>query len=202
MAVLALAMILAPFAQEVRPDSAQSREYQVKAAFLYNFIKFADWPEEKLSDGNEPIIIGIIGKDPFGDAFVPLKDKQVKGRNAIIKRFTGFEELKEPDKKDKSVPYEKIEAIRQCHLLFICLSEKKHVNEILDSVKEHSVLTVGDVDSFLEAGGIINFVMEEKKLRFEVNYAVAKREKLEIRSKLLRLAKRVTEEDSAKEGKS
>jgi hypothetical protein len=202
LAVFALALLLAPFAQAVRADSARSREYQVKAAFLYNFIKFAGWPEEKLGDGNEPIIIGIIGKDPFRDSFKPLEDKQVKGKNVVIKRFRGFEEPKESDKKDKSVPNEKIEAIRKCHLLFICSSEQANLKEIVHSVKEHSVLTVGDVDGFLEGGGIINLLMEEHKLRFEVNCCAAKTEKLEIRSKLLRLAKRVVEEEPQEEQKS
>ncbi len=60
-----------------------SREYQIKAAFIYNFINFVDWPKEKMAESNEPVIIGIVGKDPFGDAFAPVKDKEVKGKKFL-----------------------------------------------------------------------------------------------------------------------
>lgn len=78
---------------QVWADTAASQEYQVKAAFLYNFIRFIEWPEEKLPDSNEPIIIGIIGKDPFRDAFEPIKDRTVKGKKVIVERFKGVEEV-------------------------------------------------------------------------------------------------------------
>jgi hypothetical protein len=200
LAVLTLAMILAPFAQEIRADSAQSKEYQVKAAFLYNFTKFVDWPEEKRGDVNEPITIGIIGKDSFGKAFEPLKGKKAKCRSVAIKRFEGFK--KKSGKKDKPEPDEKIEAIRKCHLLFICPSEQGNIKEIIKSIKGHCVLTVGDIDGFLEAGGIIKFTVEENKVRFEINNTAAKRTKLKISSQLLRLAKRVVEEKKSRKTKS
>ncbi|MCJ7777900.1 MAG: YfiR family protein, partial [Sedimentisphaerales bacterium] len=73
--VLALAFFATPIALKANDDSTVNREYQVKAAFLYNFIQFVDWPEEKSADSNKPITIGIIGKDPFENAFEPIKDK-------------------------------------------------------------------------------------------------------------------------------
>ena len=197
--VLALALILAPLAVEGWANSAQNREYQIKAAFLHNFIKFVDWPKEKAADSNEPITIGIIGKSPFGNAFEPLKTKKLKGRSVVIKRFKSFEELKKSGEKDKTELDRKIEDLRKCCLLFICSSEKENLGEIIDSVKDSSVLTVGDTKGFLEAGGIINFLMEEEKLRFEINVTAAEHAKLKIRSKLLRLAKRVVEEKSSGE---
>jgi len=178
-------------------ESESSREYQIKAAFLYNFIKFVDWPEEKTTDSNEPTIIGIIGKDPFGDAFEPVKDKPVKDRKIVINRFKGLEELKESPEK-----HPQIEAIRKCHLLFICRSEKQKFKETIDLVKDRSVLTVADSEGFLESGGIINFTMEEKKVCFEINVTAAKRAKLEIRSQLLKLAKRIVEEKPSSEEKN
>jgi len=200
--VLALALFAAPIATQAKDDSAQSREYQIKAAFLYNFIKFVDWPKEKIPDSNEPITIGIIGKNPFDDAFEPIKDKHVKGRGVVIKRFKGFEELKKTGEKDKSGLHPEIDAIRKCHLLFICSSEKQNLPKIISSVKGHSVLTVGETPGFLEAGGIINFLIEQKKIRFEINLTAAKRENLKIRSQLLRLAKRVLEEKPSDEAKN
>ena len=196
--VLALALFVMPIAAQAREHTAQSREYQIKAAFLYNFIKFVDWPKEKIGDSDEPIIIGLIGEDPFGDVFEPIKDKKVKGRGIVIKRFKSWEELKKSSGEDKAELARKIEALTKCHLLFICSSEKKNLKEIINSVKDHSVLTVGEMEGFLESGGIINFLMEEKKVRFEVNLVAARQAGLEIRSKLLRLAKRVVKEDTAR----
>ena len=195
--VLALALFVMPIAAGAREQSAQSREHQIKAAFLYNFIKFVDWPKEKFGNGDGPIIIGLIGADPFGDVFEPIKDKKIKGRGIVIKRFKSFEELKKSSGEDNPESGRKIEALTKCHLLFIC-DKEKNFKEIINSVKGHSVLTVGEVKGFLESGGIINFLMEEKKIRFEVNIVAARQAELKIRSKLLRLAKRVVKEDTAR----
>jgi hypothetical protein len=188
---------MAAVAPKAGADSAASLEYQVKAAFIYNFIKFVDWPKEKVPDSNTPLTIGIIGKDPFGSAFDPVEDKDAKARKVLIKRFKTFEELKKAGEKDKSLLDREIESMRKCHLLFICSSEEKSVGEITNLVKDHSVLTVGDVKGFLEAGGVTNFIMEEQKVRFEINVTTAKRAKLQIRSQLLRLAKKVIVKEDA-----
>ena len=190
--VLCLVLLVVPTVLFARDDPASVREFQIKAAFLYNFINFVDWPKEKAASNN-PIIIGIIGKDPFGKAFEPIKNKQVKGRKVLIKRFKDIEELKQSS--------EQIESLRKCYLLFICYSEKKKLSEIINLVKDHSVLIVGDMKDFLESGGIINFLMEDKKVRFEINNTAAKQAKLKIRSKLLRLAKRVIEEKPSEDPK-
>jgi len=192
---LASVLLIAAIASKARADSATGSEYQVKAAFLYNFIKFADWPEEKMADDNEPIIVGIIGSDPFGDAFKPIKDKPIRGKKVIIKLFKGLEELKKKSEKDTSEKHPQIKAIRKCHLLFICNSEKERFKETINLVQDYSVLTVADTQGFLESEGIVNFVMEEKKVRFEINVTAAKQAKLKIRSQLLRLAKRIVEKE-------
>jgi hypothetical protein len=181
--ILALALIVS--ADTARAESGDSQEYKVKAAFLYNFIKFVDWPKEKVADSNS-ITVGIIGKSLFGKAFEPLKGKQAKDKKVIIKKFKGIEESRQS--------IEQIEALRKCHVLFVCRSEEKHLNEIIKSVKGHNVLTVGDMEDFLESGGIINFLMENEKVCFEIDNAAAKRAKLDIRSKLLRLAKRTIDD--------
>jgi len=194
--IFAVLFLVLLFGVQTRAESASSREYQVKAAFLYNFIMFVDWPAEKIGDNNQPIIIGIIGKDPFEGAFEPIKDKQAKDRKVIVKRFKGLEELKKADKAEID---QTIEAIKKCHLLFISSSEKGAAKEITDLVKGCGVLTVGDMPEFLESGGgIINFLMEEGKIRFEINVTAAVQAKLQIRSQLLRLAKNVIGEASQK----
>ena len=191
--LLTLFILVLVAAPRIRADSEEIKEYQIKAAFLYNFINFVEWPKEKAADSNEPITIGIIGKDPFGKAFEPLKDKLTKGKQVLIKRFVSLKESK--------LSTDQIEAIRKCHLLFICNSEKEQLKEIINLVQGHSILIVGDMDGFLESGGIINFVIEDNKVRFEINNYTAKQAKLNIRSKLLRLAKRVIEEDRSKGAK-
>jgi len=123
--VLAVVLFVVPIAAEAQPESVQSREYQIKAAFLYNFLRFVDWPEEKTADNNEPVIIGIIGECPFGDAFEPIKGKKVKDGKIVVRWFKSFKELKKSGEKDKPTLNREIEALRKCHLLFICSSEKK-----------------------------------------------------------------------------
>lgn len=168
-------------------NSDLSREYKIKAAFLYNFIQFVDWPEEKTSNQKEPIILGIIGKDPFGESFEPIDNKQIKGRKSLINRFESMDKLKASGDKEKFY----IESMRKCHLLFICSSEKDHLTDILNIVSGHGVLTVGETPEMLKSGGVINFLVVENKVRFEINLAAAKQDKLKVRSQLLRLATRV-----------
>ena len=180
-----------------QPDSTASatREYRVKAAFLYHFISFVDgWRfKQKGQDNETPIQIGIIGLDPFKDAFEPLKDKRARGRAIVVKYFKGCSEL---DDQQRDVdPHPDIEAIKNCDLLFVCSSEKRHITQILDSVRTEPILTIADTPGFIEAGGVINFLAEKGNIRFEINTAGARRAKLIIRSKLLRLAKRVIDED-------
>jgi len=188
-----------PSGQEYQANAAgsSSREYQVKAAFLYNFIKFVDWPKEKMGDANEPITLGIIGRDPFGKVFESVKNKKVKGRGFMIKRFKSIEALKISGGEYKAELSRQIESLRKCHLLFVCSSEKGVLKEIISIVRDHPVVTVGDMKGFLESGGIINFVMENQKVRFEISAAAAKRAKVQIRSQLLRLAKRVVKGKNA-----
>ena len=195
--VLVMILVLVCPAAEVQPDSSQSQEYQTKAAFLYNFAKFVDWPEQKVKGKTEPMTLGIIGDDQFGDAFELVKHKQIKGRDVIIERFSGLDEFKETIGTSKAEPALKIEALRKCEIVFICSSEKKNFSEIINLIKNNNVLTVGDTKGFLEVGGIINFLTEDKKVCFEINAADAERAGLKIRSKLLRLAKRVIKEETS-----
>jgi hypothetical protein len=192
--VIVMILFAVPTAHQVRAETTSTREHQVKAAFLYSFINFVDWPEDKLAKDNNKIIIGIIGDDPFGKAFEPIKDKQVKGKNVVIKRFKPFNELNKSSKET--------EAVKKCCLLYICPSEKDDLHKIINLVMNHNILTVGDMKSFLEHGGIINFLMEDKKVRFEINNIAAEQAELKIRSKLLRLAKRVIKNEPSNEGKS
>jgi len=202
---LAALLMAASLSATVRADTVAKREYQLKAAFLYNFMMFADgarfdrlFDKRKTPDPNEPVLIGIIGKDPFGDAFEPLEEKELRNRRVVVKRFEGFEGLADADGR---IPpqHPQLKGLRECHVLFICPSEGAHLRRILDPIRTHSILTVADMPGFLEAGGIINFVIEDKKIRFEINAAASERAALQIRAKLLRLATRVVRQDGIEE---
>jgi hypothetical protein len=199
MAIFLLAMTLS---ETVRADSEASPEYRLKAAFLYNFMMFVDGGRfdrtsdpETPSEPNEPIQIGIIGKTPFGNAFEPLRDRKFRNRPVTIKAFKGLAEMADADGRLPQ-QHPQLDALRQCHMLFICSSEQSHLETLLNPIKTLDILTVADGPGFLEAGGMVNFLIENKKVRFEVNTAATGRAKLQIRAKLLRLAKRVITHDA------
>ena len=193
MAVFLLAVSLSV---TVRADSAANPEYRLKAAFLHNFMMFVDGGRfDQASDPNEPIQIGIIGKTPFGDAFEPLRDRKFRNRPVTIKAFKGLAEMADADGR-RPQQHRQLDALRQCHMLFLCSSEKAHLEALLNPIRTLGILTVADVPGFLEAGGMVNFLIENKKIRCEVNAAATGRAKLQIRAKLLRLAKRVITHDA------
>lgn len=189
---------------QVHADSEKSKEYEIKAAFLYNFMKFIEWPAEKMGDANESVVVGFIGSKDFIKAFEPIKQKKIHNKNITLKYFDGYEKLKTPQETDRGQWDQKIEALKNCHLLMFCSVDSVRLeaaSEIIKALRDSPVLMVGQEDGFLESGGVINFLMKDKKICFEINNVAAKRGKLEISSQLLRLAKRVIEKDVAEEAK-
>jgi hypothetical protein len=183
-------------------ESASQREYKVKAAFVYNFLKFvvggrfgaADEKAGSDSDPNGTIVVGVCGKVSSKESFAELQGKPVKDKQVKVQFFKGFDDLKDSEQK---IPdqHPQMAEIRKCHVLFVCPSEKPFWPRVLPLLQKEGILLVGDTPGFLEAGGIINLVIEDKKVRFEVNLAAAARGKLQIRSSLLRLAIRTMEHD-------
>jgi len=150
-------------------------EYQVKAAYLFNFLKFVEWPGDPLADTHGHWVIGIVGDNPFGDELTQIiAGKTVQGHELQVRQFRAGEDLHE------------------CHVLFISTSEKKRIPSVLAALSGSSVLTVGDMDHFIESGGMIQFVMEEKRVRFGIDVGASSRARLKISSKLLSLARTVT----------
>ncbi|MEW6156988.1 MAG: YfiR family protein [Verrucomicrobiota bacterium] len=164
-----LLLISAPIAQG---QSAPPSEYQIKAAFLYNFAKFVEWPESAFDSTNAPIVFGIIGEDPFNsDLEATIENKTINNRPVVIRRFRSDREL------------------QRTHVLFISSSERRRLESILERVKGFPTLVVGDeIERFCQRGGMINFIMEERKVRFQINQVRAEQEGLKISSKLLKLA--------------
>jgi len=189
-----LVLIAASTATPVLADDAPGRAQQLKAAFIYNFIKFVEWPDEKDVDHDKPITIGIIGSQDLVRAFEPIKHKKVKSRDVSIKYFAGYERLtKSPEPNDQQWQ-QNMAALKACDVLLLCKCNDAHIGnftEIVKALRGSSILTVGETAGFLESGGMINFLMQGNKVRFEINHASAKQAKLRIRSQLLRLAQRV-----------
>jgi hypothetical protein len=172
-------------------EVTEDREYKIKAAFIYNFIKAVEWPPEHIEDTNA-IVIGIIGRNPFGDAFKPVENKIVKDRHLVVRVFKGPSENEESDEQEQMFD---VEGVRTCHVLFICSSEAGHIDDIITAVKEYPVLTVSEVGGFLDTGGIINFVPGANQPVFDINLAASRKVGLAISSKLLRIASRVIDEE-------
>jgi hypothetical protein len=164
-----------------RAQDAQPTEYEVKAAFLYNFTRFIEWPTDAFEGPQTPMVIGILGEDPFGPALDDIiAGKKVGGRDVVVRRLH-----RDQDR-------------RGCHLLFISASEKKHLPEILLGLRGSTVVTVSEIDRFIYSGGTINLLVENSRVRFEVNLDAAARARAKISAKLLALARGVVDDRAGK----
>jgi hypothetical protein len=178
------AMALRSHAESV--DSADSSEYLIKAGFIYNFAKLVEWPTSAFAQQDSPIVIGILGDDPFGATLDRIvADKKINGRGFAVKRLKWSKDLKD---------------LRDCNILFVSSSEREHIDSLVDATKSLPILTIGDAPGFAKRGGIINFTLEDNKVRFEVNVEAAKRADLTISSRLLTLA-RIIQQVAAVGGK-
>lgn len=169
---VALAMAAAALALAAAPAHSQAAsEYQAKAAFLYNFTKFVDWPPRAFASPTAPINVCVLGEEYFGASLDAIQERQAQGRPLTVKRLASIGQA------------------GTCHILFIGASEDKQVRSLLAAVKGQPVLTVGETDRFAEMGGVINLVLEDKRIKMEVNLDAAQRHGLKISSQLLRLAR-------------
>jgi hypothetical protein len=172
MRLLRLLITLLVLPASVAISFAAEGEYQVKAAMLYNFAKFVEWPAD--SFGSDSIIaFCIAGRSPLNSTIQQMQGKQVKGRTVSIRQVA------RPDD------------VSGCQLLFIPLSEQARMSAFLQQASRHSMLTVSDLDRFATSGGIIGFYEEDNKVRFEINPETAQKRRLQISSHLLNLARRV-----------
>lgn len=151
------------------------REYQVKAVFLYNFTQFVEWPDSAYTMTDEPLVIGILGKDPFG-AYLDevVAGEEVNGHPLQVQRF------------------EQVDDLGSCHLLFISKEKKAQLTEVMQALKTRSVLTVSDEDGFMHQGGMVKFITVNNKIRLQINPEAAKAAGLHISSRLLSLAEIIT----------
>jgi len=154
--------------------SAQAQtlnEYEAKAAFLFNFLKFVDWPAQAFADDNAPLVIGIVGDDKSSERIEQLvSGKSANGRQVVVKRFPSFKQL------------------TYCHLVFVRASERERLPQNLSAVRSGSLI-VGESESFARWGGAINFSIKDGKISLEINQKSAERAGLKISAKLLSIAR-------------
>jgi hypothetical protein len=165
-------LLLGWFAFATTGVSAQApSEYQVKALFLLRFAQFVEWPDTAFADDQAPLVIGVLGRDPFGASL----DEAVAGETAN-RRMIIVQRYWRPDE------------IKTCHILFISSSEGERLEQIFARLRGRPILTAGDGEAFARRGGIIRFLAENSRTRLRVNLAAAKEANLIVSSKLLRSA--------------
>jgi hypothetical protein len=173
-AVKLMLMTLACWSALVAPrawsQDGKPTEYQVKAAYLYNFAKFVEWPAATFSGPSAPVIFGILGVDPFGKNIDALMGKTINGRNILVRRYHSLAE------------------IQKCHVLFISASEHWHLGLILKSLSHSGMLLVSDMDSFASHGGMIGFIVTGRTIGFEVNVDAVTRAGITLHSRLMSMA--------------
>ena len=171
--VLILSCLVLRGVSPSRAEVSQLSENQMKAAYLFNFAKFVEWPASAFPGAGAPLVIGVIGKGPYGEAHNALAGRIAKGRKVSIRQFT------------------RIEEVGGCQILFIAASEKPRLKEILRALPASGVLTVSDLKHFCSLGGMIGLVTRGEKLLFEVNVGNAERAGLKLSSQMLKLAQTV-----------
>lgn len=156
--------------------SVAAPEYEIKAAFIYNFSRFIDWPKEA-GETDADLYFCVLGQDPFGEALESLEGREVRGRTLKTRRL------------------ERVDERGDCAIIYISPSLDDDYAGLLDILnQDRGVLSVSDIDGFAENGGIIELYLEKDKVRFAINLEAARRAGLEMSSQLLRLA-RIVEED-------
>lgn len=151
--------------------TALPSEYQVKAAILFNIAKFVEWPEGTFHSPSAPIIIGILGEDPFGSTMEAAKDRTVSGRKIQMRYFASVED------------------VIQCHILFVSRSEKGKLTSILNKFRDTTLLLVGDTEEFAQKGGMINLSMQNESVNIEINVDALNHAGIKVNSRLLNMAR-------------
>ena len=160
-----------PAAQSAPQAPAATPEYQLKAVFLFNFAQFVSWPAEAFADSAAPLVIGVLGTDPFG-AYLDetVRGEAVEGHPLVVRRFGD------------------LAGIGDCHILFVARDEVTDLPALLRAIEGRSVLTVSDVEGFAGSGGMIRFVNDRNRIRLRINLEAARAAHLTLSSKLLRPA--------------
>jgi hypothetical protein len=153
------------------------REYEIKAAFIYNFTKFIEWPARSFPDAQSPFVIGVLGESPCAEALEQLvKDRKLNGRTIVVRRIA------------------EAQALGRLQILFVGSAQEVEFETLLPTIATDPILTVGESPTFASMGGTINFVRQDDKVRLEINRRSAEQSGLKISAQLLKLATVVREE--------
>lgn len=163
------------FARPAEGQTVRASASEVQAVFLFHFAQFVEWPSETFADPKVPLVIGILGKDPFG-SFIDetVRGETVRGRPFRVERYRRLDEVKD------------------CHILFISQSESKRLEGILAALKDRPILTVSNDVVLDRQGGIIRFILDESRIRLSIDLEAAQAARLTFSSKLLRSAEIVS----------
>jgi hypothetical protein len=173
LAWLSIAALVSFFPSVPLPAQQQHpTESQVKAAYLYNFGKFVRWQSDRA--GNPELLICVLGKDPFGALLdATVEGESIDGRKLAVRRIA------------------KVQDGSSCSILYISSSEESQLTPILSTAQRFGALTVSDIPRFAERGGVIGFVVQQDKIRFEVNRGAAEQSHLALSSELLKVASKL-----------
>lgn len=167
---LAVALVVLAGLRSAHP--APPTEYEVKAAFLYNFARFVEWPPAAMGAPDQPFVVAVLGDDPFGATLDrTLSGKTLEARPIVVRRVASLEEA------------------ARVNILFVATSERPQVSHVLRTLSGTHVLTVGEMSGFAEKGGMIGFRTERQRVRFDINVGQASRAGFKISSQLLKLAR-------------
>ena len=182
--IISILIIFPANAQQELSESARDKEYKVKAAFVYNFMKFVEWEGlkgDKSFEDSKKIILAVIGTNPFEKKLDSLSSKKIKDKTIEVKYYD-YSDLSDNAKQSE---------IKQSHTVFACASENSDYERLLALLKDKCTLTIGDESNFIAKGGIIGFDIEKGKVCFDVNYDSAKESGIKINAKILKLARKV-----------
>jgi len=168
---LGTALVALATGPSVSAVSTSATEYEVKAAFLFSFAKYIQWPDDALGRGDDAFVIGVLGEDPFGRVLDDtLAGKAILGHPVVVTRFA------------------RLEDVARAHILFVGESSDPARGQVLKSLRGRPILSAGESEEFAEQGGIVGFRTQDKKVRFDINLARAEESRLKISSQLLKLA--------------
>jgi hypothetical protein len=167
----AIVILLLGAAQVACGEGSRFDEYQVKAAFLYNFAKFVEWPANTFASPGEPVTICVLGRNPFGPILENMvQGKTVTGRPLAVRMPADLQHL------------------GKCQILFIAASEKKRAWMVIDQIAKANILTVGETDEFTAVGGMVNLKLDGTRVRIQIARDAVEHARLLISSQLLSLA--------------
>ncbi|MHB8110446.1 MAG: YfiR family protein [Syntrophorhabdaceae bacterium] len=172
--ILSLICLILIFIFQVRTlpvEGKEFEEYEVKAVFLVNFIKFVEWPKQDRDGGHYRIC--MYGNDVFGQYTGNIERMKVRGKALKVRRISSLRNLGD------------------CNILFVSPSERRRIHSILEAVRDEDVVTVGDTDGYAKEGVMINFYIEARKVKFEINLNSIRRARINVSSQLLKLGRMV-----------